>query len=70
MDTTNFIDHLVKVGMVLLIVGKLGYVTFDYAVKAAHEQQFGLISLGKLSRELGLPRHQKSFLKRFNGLKN
>ena len=55
MDTTNFIAHLIKVGMVLLIVGKLGQVTFDYAVKTAHEQQFGLISLGKLSRELEAP---------------
>jgi len=52
MDTTNFIAHLIKVGIVLLIVGKLGQVTYDYAVKMAHEQQFGLISLGKLSRVL------------------
>ncbi len=57
MDITNLIAHLVKVGIVLLIVGKLGQVTYDYAVKTAHEQQFGLISLGRLSRELESPKH-------------
>ena len=52
MNFSQFVVALFKVGMVLLITGKLAQVTFSYAVKMAHEQQHGLLSLGKLSREL------------------
>jgi hypothetical protein len=52
MDITSLILRLFKVGILLLITGCLGKVTYSYAVKMAHEEQFGLIKLGKFSRSL------------------
>ena len=52
MDISSFISRLFRIGMALLITGSLGRVTYSYALKMAHEEQYGLISLGKLSRSL------------------
>jgi hypothetical protein len=52
MNITNLIAGLLKVGIALLIMGKLGQVTYNHAIKMAHEQESGLISLGQLSRQL------------------
>lgn len=52
MTVQYWISIFIRVALVLLIAGKLGRVTYDYAVKMAHEQQLGLISLTKLSKEL------------------
>jgi hypothetical protein len=48
----NIFIVLFKIGLALLIAGKLTQVTYHYAIRMAREQQSGLISLGQLSREL------------------
>ena len=52
MDTSSLISKIFKIGVILLMTGYLGRSTYRYALKAAHEEQFGLISLGKFSRSL------------------
>jgi hypothetical protein len=52
MSFNNFILTTFKIGIGLLLAGKLAQVTFNYAVAMAHEQQSGLVSLGHLSRQL------------------
>ncbi len=52
MNVSNLFVVIFKIGIGLLLAGKLAQVTFNYAVAVAHEEQSGLISLGRLSREL------------------
>ncbi len=52
MNMNGFIVVLFKIGVCLLIAGKLAQVTLSYAVKMAKEEQSGLIKLGQLSRAL------------------
>ncbi len=52
MNLNQWFLVLVKIGLMLLIADKLGEVTYRYAVKAAYEQQFGLINLSRLSATL------------------
>jgi hypothetical protein len=59
MNVSNFFVIIFKIGLGLLLTGKLAQVTFNYAVSVALEEQSGLISLGKLSREIERPyRHR------------
>jgi hypothetical protein len=52
MNLSNFFVIILKLGIGLLLAGKLAQVTFNYAISMALEQQSGLISLGRLSRSL------------------
>jgi hypothetical protein len=52
MNVTALITGLIKTAIVLLITGYLGKATYHYALKIAHEEQFGLINLVKFSRSL------------------
>jgi hypothetical protein len=58
MNVSNFFIILFKIGFGLLLAGKLTQVTFNYAVAMAHEQESGLISLGRLSRNLEESQHR------------
>ena len=56
MNVNNLIVVFFKIGLGLLLVGKLSQVTFNYALSVAHEENSGLISLGQLSQNLEKPR--------------
>jgi hypothetical protein len=60
MNVGNFFIVLFKVGVSLLVAGKLAEVTFDYAVRMARVSRFSFISKFHFQMAKDLWRHQKA----------